>query len=179
MSHIIREGKKSDCKEIRRLIQELADFEKMPNGPKITAEILEKDCFGTDPPLCGCYVVEEASEDQTKPDAVLIGYAIYYYSYWTWTGKTLFLEDLYISEKFRGNGLGTKLFKQIAKHAIENKCVVMEFNVLSWNPAGSFYESLGAVNLSKTRGVNLFRLSGEALLTFDMNKAFTFEFDDE
>ncbi|KAG8261000.1 hypothetical protein J6590_084293 [Homalodisca vitripennis] len=92
-------------------------------------DILEKDCFGTDPPLCGCYVAEEASEDQTKPDAVLIGYAIYYYSYSTWTGKSLFLEDLYVSEKFRGEGLGTKLFKQIAK-----ECISLPLGSPSWSP---------------------------------------------
>lgn len=30
----------------RALIQELADYEKMPDGPRITAEQLEKDGFG-------------------------------------------------------------------------------------------------------------------------------------
>ena len=30
----------------RTLIQELADYEKMPDGPKISAETLEKDGFG-------------------------------------------------------------------------------------------------------------------------------------
>jgi N-acetylglutamate synthase-like GNAT family acetyltransferase len=31
----IREARREDCKEIRRLIQELADFEKMPDERKI------------------------------------------------------------------------------------------------------------------------------------------------
>ena len=31
---------------IRGLIQELADYEKMPDGPKISAEQLEEDGFG-------------------------------------------------------------------------------------------------------------------------------------
>uniref|UniRef100_A0A1B6EL94 N-acetyltransferase domain-containing protein n=1 Tax=Cuerna arida TaxID=1464854 RepID=A0A1B6EL94_9HEMI len=165
MSFIVREGKKSDCKEIRRLIQELADFEKMSHGPKITAEILERDCFETNAPLCGCYVAEEASENQTK-DTVLVGYAFYYYAYTAWSGKRLILEDLYVSEKSRGQGLGTRLLKQIAKHTIENNCVDMDFNVLSWNPARSFYESMGAVNMTETEKVNLFRLSGDALRNF-------------
>ena len=30
----------------RNLIQELADYEKMPNGPKISAQQLEEDGFG-------------------------------------------------------------------------------------------------------------------------------------
>ena len=35
---------KLEC--FRGLIQELADYEKMPDGPKINAETLEKDGFG-------------------------------------------------------------------------------------------------------------------------------------
>ena len=31
----IREARKEDCKDIRNLIQALADSEKMPDGPKI------------------------------------------------------------------------------------------------------------------------------------------------
>jgi len=36
MDVCVRQAKSSDCKEILRLIQELADFELMPNGPKLT-----------------------------------------------------------------------------------------------------------------------------------------------
>ena len=35
-----------DFSTTRSLIQELADYEKMPNGPKISAEQLEEDGFG-------------------------------------------------------------------------------------------------------------------------------------
>ena len=34
----IRKSIKSDCKQIRDLIQELADYENMPDGPKINSE---------------------------------------------------------------------------------------------------------------------------------------------
>ena len=37
-----RPAQREDCAEIIRLIQELADFEKMPDGPKID----QKDCLG-------------------------------------------------------------------------------------------------------------------------------------
>ena len=35
-----------DFSTTRSLIQELADYEKMPNGPKISAQQLEEDGFG-------------------------------------------------------------------------------------------------------------------------------------
>jgi hypothetical protein len=34
-STLVRAAKKEDCAEIIRLIQELADYEKLPDGPKI------------------------------------------------------------------------------------------------------------------------------------------------
>jgi hypothetical protein len=34
----VRPATKEDCAEIIRLIQELADYEKMPDGPKIDAK---------------------------------------------------------------------------------------------------------------------------------------------
>lgn len=38
MDFCVRQATASDCKEILRLIQELADFELMPEGPKLTEE---------------------------------------------------------------------------------------------------------------------------------------------
>ena len=37
-SSLVRAAKKEDCSEIIRLIQELANYEKMPEGPKIDAK---------------------------------------------------------------------------------------------------------------------------------------------
>ena len=33
--------------------------------------------------------------------------SLYYFAYYTWVGKTLYLDDLYVKESYRGNGLGT------------------------------------------------------------------------
>ena len=41
----------------RVLIQELADYEKMPDGPKISAETLEEDGFGNET-FFRCFVAE-------------------------------------------------------------------------------------------------------------------------
>jgi len=35
--YIVRKATKDDCGAIHKLIQELADYEKMPDGPKIDA----------------------------------------------------------------------------------------------------------------------------------------------
>lgn len=45
----------------------------------------------------------------------VIGYAIFYYTYSTWSGKVMYLEDLYVTQEFRGKHAGSKLLKSVAK----------------------------------------------------------------
>ena len=45
----------------RSLIQELADYEKMPEGPKISAEVLKEDGFG-ERKFFHCLVAELGTE---------------------------------------------------------------------------------------------------------------------
>ena len=32
----------------------------------------------------------------------LVGYALYYYTYSTWNGRTIYVEDLFVKEEYRG-----------------------------------------------------------------------------
>jgi len=48
----------------------------------------------------------------------LLGYALYFYTYSTWKGKALYLEDLYVTPGCRGQGLGSALFNRVAKVGI-------------------------------------------------------------
>lgn len=45
----------------------------------------------------------------------VIGYAIFYYTYSTWHGKVMYLEDLCVTKEFRGKHIGSKLLKSVAK----------------------------------------------------------------
>ena len=119
----------------RSLIQELADYEKMPEGPKISAEQLEEDGFGPHK-YFHCKVAElegevhsysdqttirwqllqlrtsltnEALIASTTPYLQLIGFALFFFTYSTWEGKSVFMEDLYVQPSHRGKGVGTKV----------------------------------------------------------------------
>ncbi|KAF7408793.1 hypothetical protein HZH66_003330 [Vespula vulgaris] len=151
----IREAKREDCFAIRTLIQELADYEKMPNEPKIDYKTLERDGFDTKHPLFICYV---ATVDQQ-----IIGYALAYYTYSTWGGRAMYLEDLYITPNFRRKRIGIKLLKTIAKKAKNNDCCRLDFAVLKWNPAQEFYKSIGAINLTEETGWHQYRLTKAVL----------------
>ncbi|KMQ89036.1 diamine acetyltransferase 2 [Lasius niger] len=151
---IIRRSRREDCKAIRTLIQELADYEKMSDGPKIDHKTLEKDGFDGQP-LFLCNVATSNEK--------VIGYTIFYNIYSTWNGKAMYLEDIYVTPEFRGKGVGTKLLKAIAKEAVENHCSKLNFMVLKWNPAREFYKIHGANDLTSEEQWHYYNFSGIGL----------------
>lgn len=151
----VRKAAREDCKAIRSLIQELADYEKMPEGPKIDYQRLERDGFDAKHPLFICYVAVIKER--------VVGYAIFYYTYSTWSGKAMYLEDIYVTLEFRDKYVGSKLLKAVAKEAVDNDCCRLDFSVLSWNPAKKFYKSKGAVDLTIEEEWHHYRFSDTAL----------------
>ena len=146
----IRPAKKSDSEVILHLIDELADFEKLtPPGRKSKRRLI-KDAFLKNPPF-KILLADNGNE--------IAGYAFYLFTYSSFNArKTLYLEDIFILEKFRNSGIGKSFFEKLIKIARKNKCGRMEWVVLDWNiNALKFYEKLGAKELSdwKTFRINL------------------------
>ncbi|XP_059055936.1 thialysine N-epsilon-acetyltransferase-like [Achroia grisella] len=154
---VIRDAKKEDMKAVAQMIQELADFEKMPNGPKLSVKELEHDGFERQPPAFRCKVAEVQSARS------LVGYALYFPTYSTWEGVSMMLEDLYVRPEERRRGVGRRLFDAIAKEAVASGSSRLDFHVLEWNPARTFYNAKGAENLTKSEQWCYYRLSGQAL----------------
>ena len=147
MKTIIRKGKKTDASEILLLIKELAVFERAPNAVIINQESIEKFGFGRNP-LFKCFVAQE--EDK------IVGVALFYSRYSTWKGPTLHLEDLIVTEKMKGKGIGSKLYKAFLKYAHELGVERVEWTVLDWNLAAiDFYQKSGAKVLSDWRTVQM------------------------
>jgi len=149
MGVIIRKAEKKDSKSILRLIQELALFEKEPESVLLQENDIEKHGFSSSP-LFHCLVAEL--------EGVIVGMALYYPRYSTWKGPTFHLEDLIVSEHFKGKGFGTQLYTAFIKQAYEAGVERIEWNVLDWNtPAVRFYEKSGATVLSDWRTVQMHR----------------------
>ena len=71
--------------------------------------------------------------------------ALFYHSYSTFEGLSLYLEDLYVRPNARGMGCGTLLLKSVAVVAESRGCARLQWQALSWNAkAVEFYESMGA-----------------------------------
>lgn len=143
----IRKGQIQDMPAVLELIRELAVFEKEPDAVVVTVSDLEKDGF-SEKPLFQTFVAEL--------DGEIVGMALFYYRYSTWKGKTIHLEDLIVTEKMRGSGLGFQLYSEIITQGKKDNVRRIEWNVLDWNtPAIDFYEKSGAKILGDWRVVHL------------------------
>lgn len=141
----------SHIPKIIELIKEFAEFEKLCQFCKVSENDLHEAIFGENK-FVNCLVAE--SDDE------LVGYALFYPVFKSFRGeRSMFLEDLYVSPKMRGKGLGLKMLREVARAAKEQNCVRMDWQALKWNiPAIEFYQNLGA----KADDENLdFSLRGE------------------
>lgn len=131
----IRKAKPGDEHAIMELVEELAAYEKAPEEVINTAEQLAIDLF--DDKICDCFVYELEGK--------VIAMALYYISYSTWRGRSLYLEDLYIQLEHRRKGIGRTLFNRLIDEAHEMKARRMDWQVLDWNnPAIKFYKKIDA-----------------------------------
>jgi len=132
----IRVGEKTDLPAILGLIKELAEYEKAPAEVEVTVAEMENWGFGNDK-LFDFFVAEK--------NGTIVALALYYYKYSTWKGKCLFLEDIIVTEKMRGAGIGKLLFDKIVEVAKKDKVRRLEWQVLDWNePAIKFYKKYNA-----------------------------------
>ena len=133
----IERATKRDVPLILRLIQGLADYEKLAHEVTATEAGLRETLFGARP--AADVIIAYAGETPA-------GFALFFPNYSTFLGKPgLHLEDLFVLPEWRGHGLGLALMKRLAGIAVERGCGRFEWSVLDWNePAIGFYQSLGA-----------------------------------
>ncbi|XP_061155279.1 thialysine N-epsilon-acetyltransferase-like isoform X2 [Syngnathus typhle] len=159
----IRVATKGDCKDISRLIMDLAVHDKMSDQVKLSCDELQRDGFSQNP-LFECLVAEIADENKSKEGFTIIGYALYFYIYCTWKGRSMYLEDLYVMPEFRGFGIGKSLLSNIAQVAKEKQCARLHLIVLNWNSHSlDFYTARGAQDLTVKEGWHLVHFDGQSL----------------
>ncbi len=132
MNFRIRKATEKDFDAILSLIKELAHFEKAPEKVSNSVEQMkeEKDIFG-------CFIAETEKKE-------IVGIALYFFAYYTWIGKSLYLDDLYVKEKYRGGKIGARLLKKVIEVAKKENCKRLRWQVLNWNkPAIDFYKEFG------------------------------------
>ncbi|MBB6093314.1 GNAT superfamily N-acetyltransferase [Povalibacter uvarum] len=149
----IRRATVADVPTILSLIRELADFERLSHECVATEALLEESLFGPRP---GAEVVigQLGSE--------VVGFALFFPNFSTFLGRPgLYLEDLFVRPKYRGQGYGEHLLRHLASICVERDYGRLEWSVLDWNQrAIDFYKSLGAQPMDEW---TVFRVTGDAL----------------
>ncbi|HKS58399.1 MAG TPA: GNAT family N-acetyltransferase [Steroidobacteraceae bacterium] len=143
----------ADVPMILQLIRELAEFERLLHEVQATEQQLTEQLFGPRP--SAEVVIARIGEE-------VAGFALFFHNFSTFLAMPgIYLEDLYVRQKFRGQGCGEALLRHLASLALERKCGRLEWSVLDWNVrAIDFYKSLGAVPMSQW---TVHRVTGEAL----------------
>lgn len=133
MNYKIRLAHENDFNKLHALNMEFSHFIKTPEKFKISVEQMreEQEHFKI--------LVVENEENE------IIGFVSTFIAWYSWIGKSLYLDDLYVIEKYRGNGLGSKLMEKVFEMAKEQGCKKVKWQVSKWNKnAIEFYKSKGA-----------------------------------
>jgi GNAT superfamily N-acetyltransferase len=128
----IRRAIKEDCPRLLELILELAVYEKAPNEVSVSLNEFQEAGFG-DNQVWKAFVAVE--------NGIIQGFGLYYIRYSTWKGCRMYLEDLLVTDKMRGKGIGKMIFDRLIQEAVEKEFKGMTWQVLDWNePAINFYK---------------------------------------
>lgn len=139
MSIIIRKAVEADCPQIMKLVYELAVYEKLAHEVTVSLDHFTESGFGKNP-VWWAFVAEN--------DGELVAIALYYIRFSTWKGQCMYLEDLLVTEKMRGKGIGKLLFDELLIEAKEKKLNGIYWQVLDWNePAINFYKKIDKVEV--------------------------------
>ena len=132
MNTVIRRAVKADFADIFNLFREFSVFQKTPEKMHITLQQLMED-----EQYFQCFVA--------LADGQITGYATYFFAYYSWTGRGIYLDDLYVRESHRKYGIGRQLLDTVIQHAKENDCRTVRWLVSRWNTnAIEFYKKIGA-----------------------------------
>ncbi|MBB79095.1 MAG: GNAT family N-acetyltransferase [Crocinitomicaceae bacterium] len=133
---IIRQIEERDIQSVMDLIIKLAEYEGFSSSVENTPEKLLEDIFTNH--YCDAIVAEKNN--------LILGFALYYTSYSTWNGPCLYLEDLFVLNEYRSQGVGSKLFDNLVLQAQKEGFSRMDWQIVDWNDVAiDFYKYKGAV----------------------------------
>ena len=139
----IRKAVKEDCARMLELIKELAEYEKAPQEVTVDFDHFVESGFGATP-VWWAYVA--SSPNPSKGGEQVQGFALYYIRYSTWKGQRMYLEDILVTEKMRGFGIGKLLLDKLIEVTKEKNYSGIAWQVLDWNePAINFYKKFDGI----------------------------------
>ncbi|GGE89038.1 Predicted N-acetyltransferase YhbS [Chishuiella changwenlii] len=134
----IRKATEADSEKLWVLMRDLAIFEKYIDVFAITPEIVKEKGFRKNPPDFYCIIAEDNKH--------IAGILVYYFLPYTAQNRpAIYMKELYVDEKYRGQKIGEELMNALKEEATLNNCTQIKWTVAPWNDGGKkFYERLGA-----------------------------------
>jgi GNAT superfamily N-acetyltransferase len=151
----IRAATPTDIPTLHRLIRDFAVYEGIDYRFHLTETSLCEALF-TPHPLIGSVVAET--------DDTIVGFALWLVFFGTMSGSyAMFVNNLFVVEKYRRHGIGSAIFRYLARVAVEKQYPVMQWDVNRLNTqAVEFYRHIGAQRVSNDLVME--ELRGDALL---------------
>jgi GNAT superfamily N-acetyltransferase len=134
MHATIRKATEHDFPAVYDLIREFAVFQKTPERLYNSIEQMKQD-----KELFQCFVAEDEKDG-------IVGFASYFFTYYSWSGKGIYLDDLYVTQSHRGRQIGKGLLNAVIDFAKAKGCKKLRWQVSKWNESAiAFYKNMGAI----------------------------------
>ncbi|SHF32591.1 GNAT family N-acetyltransferase [Dysgonomonas macrotermitis] len=129
----IRKATVEDLPTVFNLVKEFATYlgkiEKVKTTP---------DEFKQQMDYFTCLIAENSKDE-------IVGYALFSTLFHTWSGKSIYLDDLYVKDEYRRSSVGTMLVCGLIDYAKHKKVKYLNWQVLNWNESAiNFYRKMGA-----------------------------------
>jgi GNAT superfamily N-acetyltransferase len=129
----IRAAELKDYDTLYSMMRDFAAFQKTPERLTLTREQM-----GLDKDIFNCFVAVTSTGE-------IVGFSTWFFAYYSWTGKAVYMDDLYVVESYRGNGIGSRLLQAVIDLAKQANCTKVKWQVSKWNDSGiSYYKKMGA-----------------------------------
>ena len=122
------------------LIERLAEYERLAPPNEEAKRRLRRDCLSGKPKY-KAFIGKVGDKH--------VSYVIFFFTYSSFLAlPTLFLEDIFVLDEYRRQGVGKRMFDFLKETAEREGCGRIEFTVLKWNKsAQEFYEKNDAQRL--------------------------------
>lgn len=156
----IRPGRAEDAGSIHAALRGIAETMGEPGKVKSTPDDMRRFGFGENPAFETLIA---------EVNGTFAGLCLYFPSFSTWRGQRgVYVQDLYVPEKFRGLGIGERLLRRLAAVARQSGGGYIRLAVDRRNSgARAFYERVGIRLVEEERVHAAYREDFDALANAD------------